>query len=479
MKIFRHRFWIRLNTGTALLLAAVIVLMLNYLSYRHYYRTDLSATQFYNLSSKTTALLDTLEKPVEVTVFFQPGNVLYEDIHNLLREYKFHCDPLAIQWVDPDRDIAQTEELAVKYQVGEPNVVVFNYEGRSKYVRIDEIARIDESKGTPKIIAFKGEQAFSSAILEVMQETKPSVYFLTGHGEQDIENFDPRTGFSSVAQLIERDNVDVRKLELSREKQIPADCAVLIIAGAEQRMSKAEADLIGVWLNRSGRLLVLADAQRESGLEPLLRDWGVLLRNDLVLDPARTLTGREVFVSAYNRHPITEKLNATAAIFHLPRSVEPDRDQAHQTSEDRPKVTPLALSSESSWSESQPDQSPAQYDDGTDDQVGPISLAVAVEKGSTAGRLDMKIRPSRIIVFGDSGFVSNGGLAGGDTSLFMSSLNWLLDREQLMAIAPKAVDDTQLKLTRTDIRTLFWSTIWGIPALAAVGGILIWIRRRK
>ncbi|MBI9020818.1 MAG: GldG family protein [Verrucomicrobia bacterium] len=478
MKLFRHRFWLRFNTGAALLLALAIALMVNYLSYRHYYRTDWSAKQFYSLSPKTTGLLESLEKPVEVTVFFQPGNVLYEDIYNLLREYQFCSKQLNIQWVDPDRDIAQTEELAVKYQVSEPNVVVFDYEGRKTYKRADEIAKIDASKGAPKIVAFNGEQAFSSAIQEVLQETVPVACFLAGHGERDIENFDPRTGFSGVAQLIERDNVTVRKLELSVEKQIPADCNVLIVAGAAQSMSPAEAELIGAWLRRNGRLLVLADARRTSGLELLLREWGVLLSDDLVIDPVRTLTGREVFASAYNRHPITEKLSATAAIFHLPRSVRPDPAQTRQTAEDRPQVTPLALSSKSSWAERQLDQSPAQYDPETD-QPGPISLAVAVEKGATSGRLDMQIRPARIVVFGDSGFVSNGGLTGGDTSLFMSSLNWLLDREQLMAIAPKAVNDTRLELTRTDIQKLFWITVWGIPSLAAAVGIVLWFRRRK
>ena len=477
MKIRRHRFWVRLNTSAALLFATAIVLMLNYLSYRHYHRTDWSAKQFYTLSSKTTGLLDTLEKPVEITVFFQPGNVLYEDIHNLLREYQFHTDQLNIQWVDPDRDIAQTEELAVKYQVSEPNVVVFSYDGRSKYKRADEIAKTSAASGVTKILSFKGEQAFSSAIQEVVQKMVPVVYFLTGHGEQDIENFDTRTGFSGLSQLIERDNVEVHKLELSLEKQIPSDCAALIIAGPSQKMSKAEADLINIWLRRSGRLLVLVDSRKESGLEPLLREWGVLLRNDIVLDPARTLTGREVFVSAYTTHPVTKKLSTTAAIFHLPRSVEPETTQS--TSADRPKVTPLALSSKSSWSESQPEQSPAQYDKDTDDVLGQISLAVAVEKGAPAGRLDMQIRPTRMIVFGDSGFVSNGGLTGGDTSLFMSSLNWLLDREQLMAIEPKAVEDTQLKLTRDDIRTLFWSVVLGIPILTALPGLVLWIRRRK
>jgi len=477
MKTRRHRFWIALNTVTALLLAAVIILMLNYLSYRHYYRTDLSRTQRYALSPKTIGLLESLDKPVNITVFFQPGNVLYEDIHNLLREYQFHSKKLNIQWVDPDRDIALTEEMAVKYQVTEPNVVVFQCGERSEYERTDEIAQIDASSGVERIMVFRGEQSFSSAIQGVVQQTAPSVYFLTGHGERDIENFDPRIGFSGIRQLIERDNAEVRTLELSVEKKIPADCDVLIVAGAAQSMSETEAELISAWLRRSGRLMVLADAGQTSGLETLLHDWGVRLRNDVVLDPARTMTGREVFVSAYNKHPVTDKLGTTAAIFHLPLSVEPETEQPQGA--DRPQVTPLAFSSDSSWSETQPEQSPAKYDEKTDDQPGPLSLAVAVEKGATAGLLDMQIRPARIIVFGDSGFVANGGLTGGDTSLFMSSLNWLLNREQLMAIAPKPINDTRLKLTRTDTRILFLSAVCGIPALAALLGIILWMLRRK
>jgi ABC-type uncharacterized transport system involved in gliding motility auxiliary subunit len=243
-------------------------------------------------------------------------------------------------------------------------------------------------------------------------------------------------------------------------------------------MSETEAELISSWLDKSGRLLVLSDALKTSGLESVLESWGVQLRNDVVLDPARTLTGREVFVDAYNRHPITAELSTTAAIFSLPRSVTPAEVRAQ--SADRPRVTPLALSSSDSWAESHPEQSPAKYDPLSDDRRGPLAMAVAVEKGSTNDdQLDVKINPSRLVIFGDSTFVSNGGLTGGDVSLFMSSLNWLLNREELMGIAPKTVEDTKLNLTRQQFRTLSLSIIWGIPGVIAVPGFFLWARRRK
>lgn len=468
-----------LNAGTALLMTLLILLMINYLSFRHYYRSDISQTKRYALSSKTAGLLKNLEKTVEVVVFFEPGNVLYEDIHNLLREYQFHTERLNIQWINPNRDFAQTEEMSSKYEVKDPNVVVFACEGRNKYVRADEIAAIDRSSGIERISAFQGEQAFSSAILGVSQDTVPVVYYLTGHGERDITSFDKRHGFSGAAQLIERDNIVLKPLLLISEKKIPNDCAALIIAGASKRMAQAEADLISNWLRYGGRLLILSDAGQVSGLEELLQSWGVVIRNDVVIDPERTLTGREVFVSAYNNHPITKKLDSTAAIFHLPRSVEPDYAQQKKNSADRPQVTALALSSKNGWAETQLEQTPPKYTKDTDDLPGPVAMAVAVEKGGATEQLNMQIRPSRMVVFGDSGFVSNSGLTGGDISLFMSALNWLIDREHLMAIEPKPVDDTRLKLPHEKVRVLFLSTVGAIPALAALLGTLLWFQRRK
>ena len=63
-------------------------------------------------------------------------------------------------------DRARTEKLANQYGLTEAQVVVFDMEGRSKVVRQAEIAdlRMDKGSQEPTIVAFKGEQAFSSAI---------------------------------------------------------------------------------------------------------------------------------------------------------------------------------------------------------------------------------------------------------------------------------------------------------------------------
>ena len=67
----------------------------------------------------------------------------------------------------------------------------------------------------------------------------------------------------------------------------------------------------------------------------------------------------------------------------------------------------------------------------------------------------------------------------GNQDLFMSSLNWLLDREELMAIAPKPIEDIKISLTRKQLRKQIMINVVGIPFIAAVLGILVWFRQHS
>lgn len=478
----KRKFAISVNTLVALGLAVLLVLMVNYLSYRHNFRMDWSRSRFYSLSDKTLSLLSGLTNRIDAVVFFQPGHNAYEDIHNLLKEYEYASPLMRVEWVDPDRDLARTEELMRKYQVDQANVVVFDAGGRSKYVTARDIAEYDYSPvrfgQSPERVAFKGEQAFSSAIQSITESRRPVIYFLQGHGERDVDSFNRSAGYSSLAQGIKRDNIDVRKLTLGEAQLIPADCDALVIAGPEKKVSGQELDLIRNYLEQKGRLLVMLDAMTQTGLEPLMADWGVRLADDVVVDATRTLSGRELFITKYEPHPITSKLKSETSILYLPRSVEPAVGAEEAVgAPDKPHVMPLAASSEAGWAESDLTQNPMKFDAGVD-RPGPVSVAVAAERGPVPG-IDVQIRPTRVVVFGDSDFVSNAAMTGGNEDFFMSALNWLLERAELMAIAPKSVEQNRLLLTETQLRMLHWIVVVVLPLLVAVAGGLVWLRRRS
>ncbi len=476
------RIFSNLNLVAAVLLAFVLVQMINFLALRNPVRWDWSGRQQYALSEKTLNLLDSLDQRIDVKVFFQEEHVLYPEIENLLEEYQYRSRNIHVEWIDPTRDLARTEKLAEKYGLTEAQVVVFDLDGKSKIVRQADLANTKRVKGhdEPVISAFKGEQAFSSAIQGLIQGETPVVYFLVGHGEGRVTDFDRISGYSRLGTDIFRDNIEVRELSLTKDKGIPEDAAAVVIMGPTKRLSKAEVEMLEEYLARSGRLMVLLDALRETGLDQMLRRWGVALRNDFVLDPKNTLKGSDVYVRTYYEHPITLRMNGSGARFHLPRSIEPiEVEHSAVEAEDRPTVVQLAMTSDKSWSETQVNETSAKYDENTGDLRGPISLAVAVERGANRKALDVQIRPSRMVVFGDSDFVSNGALAGGDQDLFMSALNWLIDREVLMAIAPKPIEEVRLSLTNHQLNHLFWINVVGVPFVAVLVGLLVWFWRRK
>ena len=90
-KVIRiSRFQIGLNVLLQLLVVAAIVLMVNYLSFRHFKRWDLSRDQKYALSSQTRNLLVNLKKPVRAVIFFSGGTEIGPDVGALLRDMSSH-----------------------------------------------------------------------------------------------------------------------------------------------------------------------------------------------------------------------------------------------------------------------------------------------------------------------------------------------------------------------------------------------------
>lgn len=484
--IRRRRRWkalVRANVLFAGLLALLLLFFINALSARIYGRWDLSAARLYGLSDATVQLLDQVTDRIDVIVFFQRENSLFHDVDNLLREYQYRSPMLRVEYVDPDRSLARAEELARVHGVDAPNVVIFYREGRRRILEADDIMEYDfrgvrEGVG-PARARFRGEQAFSSAIHHVTQDEKPKLFFLSGHGERRIDNFDPVVGYSSIARRLREQHIELETLVLGEVSDIPEEADALVIAGPTRRISQPELDLIHDYLERSGRVLMLLDAQTRTGLASVLERWGVMLGDDVVIDPARTLTGREVFITDYGLHPITAGIRGLTTIFYSPRSVSPLEEQVETTTDqaDKPFVSVLASTSESSWADVNPDQMPLRFDPGMD-RRGPIPIAVAVERGPVPG-IDVQIRSARMVIFGDSAFAANAALTGGDEEFFLQAVNWLLDREQWLAIAPRDVDEIRLVMNRTQIRQLIVWVVGVFPGIAAGLGLLVWLRRRQ
>lgn len=475
----------RLKFGANIAAFSIVVVilwaMVNYLNARHHYRFDLTENKQYSLSPKTVSILKDLKEPVYITMLYRPGTLIFRQVQDLLDEYSAKSGKISIEHIDADRDRAKVELLAkrLKMDTFELNTVIFEYGGKSKHVPESEVIERDYSpyRRTPAPPKFKGEEAFTSAILAVTQEKQSMLYFVSGHGEKNIDGYGT-SDISSAAKLLKRQNFKVEKLQLFGKEKIPEDCDVLNIIGPRKQFTPHEVDVLRDYLSSGGKCLVAIDPLVDSGLENLLREWSVEIGNDLVVDPVRRLFfagPTTIFTDDYGFHEITGKMKGVATIFSLARSVDffPVDQSLHGVK--------LVSASKSAWGETNLQTKEARYDEG-EDKKGPVSIAVAVSKRKSPYMPDEegKSQGLRLVVFGDADFISDAQIANpGNSDLFLNSINWLAQKEKLISIGPKSPDIRKVSISRKQMHAIFLSTIAGLPLLAIFAGITVWWRRKR
>jgi ABC-type uncharacterized transport system involved in gliding motility auxiliary subunit len=491
----RRRLVIGANVLMQIAAALALVAMINWLASRHYVRFDWTKSGYYKVSDKTKQVLQTLKEPVKVVVFLQPAGQrdpeyiekIFQDSRNLLKEFAFFGqEKLSVEYVDPQRDLARAKQLVEEYQVDVPNVVIFACGPRHKYVSAADMVDMEQASefgGPSRIRAFKAEGAFLAAIQTVIEEEPPKVYFLTGHGEHDPDDYDERAGYSTLASYIKRDNIEVLKWNLLEQRTMPTNAAAVVVAGPRTAYGAAELSVLDQYLKNRGRVIVLIDPGKQTtGLEGLLGQWGVQADNNVVVNRG-SLLGLATVINVnalgveYAPHPITASLQRINTEFPYARSVRRAEGTDAAPGGDQPRVTELVKSDARAWGETNLDAEDVAFDEASDTR-GPLSMAVAVETGRPQG-VDVDLGVTRLVVVGTSSVVDNSSLTQGNLVFFMNSLNWLMQREQLVAVGPKTPDEFRLDMTPSQVRAVYALVILGLPVAVAATGLMVWMRRRK
>ncbi len=273
----RKRILQETNWGVFLVLVAALFLIVNYLGFRHYHRWDLTANKNFTLSPQTVKVLKGLKQPLDVIVFLAPTDELYGRVKDLLSAYSAAGPKVNVEYIDPDRDRARMQLLAQKYKVSVANVVVFDTDGRSKYVEKDQMVDYDFSAmqrgGRPTVKDFKAEEAFTNAILDVLNPKKPVIYFTSGHGERTAG--EKAEGIGLFRDRLAKEGDVLRDWEGLGKPSVPADADLLVVAGPTRPFLADESDVIAAWLKKGGRALFLMDPELVPGRPPKIGPSGL------------------------------------------------------------------------------------------------------------------------------------------------------------------------------------------------------------
>src|SRR5256885_4602915 len=486
-KIGRVR--IGLNVVVQIVLILFLAAMVNSYAFKHYARWDFSRDQKYALSDKTKRFLDSLKGKMRVTVFFSPTTPITTDVQNLLTEYQYAGKgKIDVEQIDPERNLSRAKELFDKYKVvTDESLLILDYDGRNKTVKASEMADFDQS-GTafgegPRVAAFKGEQAITSAMIDIVEGKKKILGYVTGHKEPALT-----AGTSPITVLktfIENENIKFQELNLLDLDAIPADVKAVMIVGPQYDFSDREMKLLRDFWDKQGRILLLLDpAAKTPNLRGFVNELGVKPNDDRLMVFLRTgiqelaLT-RDVQAHFLGDSPITKRLADVRALFLGGTSsltLEPDRVRAANI-----RVEPLIQAEKGYFAETDyntDNQAKFQADAKQNSNV-PLTIGAAVEKGGSADQR-VQMNSPRLAVVSNATFVQDNAITQDQQGLdFISgSVNWLLSREQLIGIAPKIPKPLTFSLSEEELRRLRWIVLLVMPLVPAVIGTMVWWQRR-
>lgn len=515
-------FTLVLIVAGAAVLGILGLALISYINVRHYRRADLTRTGFYSLNDQTVKILQSLKKPLRIvgTMVQHPNPQGPEEFKNfvrmrvgeLLEEYKSQSRlveyvPLNI-YADPEAAAKMGAELKTELLA---DCVVFAYEGKTKVVEFSDILTQSMFGEPPQ---FRGEEAFTGALQTLVEEKTTKVYFVIGHGEKGIDDYE-RDGISAIVERVRGDNCEVKTCELP---EIPDDCGVLVIAGPKTPFKPEELDAVKNYLTgREGAGLIVmldpvAGGAQPSGLEAFLRDQGIEVRSqETIVDigrqeilPGIVSTGATVAVETTEYgggpammmgppHPIIRDMKTTRTTFYVAcplASMAPPRPSPYGgPPQGDPYTAELVKTSSRAYAKE--DFDPTNLGrlriDRDRDKPGPFTIAIA--RGETKGQQPPMRQPmgpppqGKLIVFGDSDFISNMYVergVSGNATLFRNAVAWAGGKEYKIGIPPKPLQQEEiLDLPSQDRALAWWATVFVPPFHTLVIGLVVWWIRRR
>lgn len=414
-------------------------------------RFDLTPMRDFELSPATLAALKNLPSEVDVTLFYALGDPRIARTRLLLNTFAQH-GPLRIH----ERDMNQAGDEMEHFELASSNSVAL------------EIGARFETTTYPT------EGTLLEALLALSTVRDHSIYIAAGDGEYDFKSTDSNNGFSGLAVALQNEGFRLRELVMASITEIPHDAALVIFASPQRTLRDTSVQALREYLARGGRLLVLQDPGYTSGLEPLLREYGIELPDGIILDPASgavqgTTAGSNPIVALYAQHPATQGLNSrTSTLFSVARPVLATRKPDAGDS-----LAPLVFASTRAW---------------VTDQFATVRLGRTPEipVGETPGGHALAVAGSypresgdiRIAVFGDSDFASNQYLrALYNLDLILNTVHWLTATESRITLRPKEITPRQNPLTPQDTLKMFYGVGMLLPEILLACAAIAWSRR--
>jgi len=365
--------------------------------------------------------------------------------------------------------------------------VAFRYEMHDLAVELDLVRRYDvRYSGTMVVTAgdrfttlvSPWESGLVNAVYRVATGRTVRVHHVLGHGERLLRNSSP-SGYASFAAALDEQGYEVSELHLSLVGRVPDDGGVVVIAGPRTDPSAEDIAALEAHLARGGAILALFDPPTTPGWTAWMARRRVGLTGDVVIsidmvERARDMSPRmAVVVDGYGDHEIVSSLMGMDTWFPMAQDLiavgEMDSTLIGGV---------LVRTDELFWAETDRNTHASGRPVFTagSDRPGPLDLGYVIEHHLDPGGG----APGRLVVFGNSEFLTNANLnRGGNRDLALNALGWLGREEDLIALRGADPLNQPVVLDAAEKRILGWGAMLVWPACAGVLAVGVVLRHRR
>ena len=439
----------RLQTVIFTLLYTGIIGMLAWVSTQYVYQADWTIGARNSVSPETRELLDTMPDAVAITAFMHDDPLLTEQLRDLVASYQRYKDNITLEIINPDTVPERVRELGIA-SGGE--IVIAYRDGREKVQTLAELQ-------------------FTNALLRLSRQDERWIVFVSGHGERKPFG-ETNHGLGIFGRELENKGLRVQTLNLS-ESPIPGNTHLLVLASPQVELLPGEVEILQDYVRNGGNLLWLAEPKRLESLQPLADQLGISFLPGTVVDATGQMFGVSeptfAIVTGYPRHKITREMNAV--------TVFPEVAALETAEGGEWAALPLLTTLERSWTELGELEGEIRFDQGTDEQAGPLDIGVVLTRTLDVEGTDTE---QRVLVIGDGDFLSNTYLGNaGNLGLGLQAVHWLSHDDAFIDIRVRTAPDATLVLTNTARGVIGFGFLLGLPLLLLLSGLVIWLRRRR
>jgi hypothetical protein len=296
-------------SGLGLAWALVFVFALMYVVTERDTKWDLSRFRTAKPGEATIKVVQGLDQPVNVLLFFPPANEVAEQVTAYFDSLTRLNDKLKVERLDHALEPTRARNLGVS---GNGVVLISRGDHREQLFVGTEL-----EKARSQLRNLDAE--LQKKILQVARTRKP-VYFIAGHGELSETPEGPADQRATLRELraqLRALNYELRPLTVAEGlgSEIPKDAGAVLLIGPSSDLQQPEIDTLAAYFKKGGRVLIALDPETKLDFKSLLAPYGLsfaptILANDVAFarrsgQPSdRTIIG----TNTYSSHPSVSTL---------------------------------------------------------------------------------------------------------------------------------------------------------------------------